>query len=139
MFEHLVHLGDDDARFEGSRLHDGGRVFGVGPGVEVARGIGLRRGDQRDVQARREALLGLLKSDDSHNRFYAACALGEMGARQALSDLLAALKDETGGQVREGAAMGLEALGDELARARIAYRESRERTDRLVGEGIVHE
>ncbi|HKA12801.1 MAG TPA: SNF2-related protein [Candidatus Dormibacteraeota bacterium] len=33
----------------------------------------------------------------------------------------------------------LEALGDELARARIAYRESRERTDRLVGEGIVHE
>jgi len=59
-----------------------------------------------------QALLGLLKSDDSHNRFYAACALGEMGARQALSDLLAALKDETGGQVREGAAMGLEALGD---------------------------
>jgi hypothetical protein len=33
----------------------------------------------------------------------------------------------------------LEALGDELARARMGYRESRERTDRLVGEGIVHE
>lgn len=33
----------------------------------------------------------------------------------------------------------LEALGDELARARMGYRESRERTDHLVGEGIVHE
>ena len=33
----------------------------------------------------------------------------------------------------------LEALGDELARARMGYRESRERTDRLVGEGVAQE
>jgi len=33
----------------------------------------------------------------------------------------------------------LEALGDDLVRARTGYRESRDRTDHLVGEGIVHE
>jgi HEAT repeat protein len=60
-----------------------------------------------------QALLGLLKNGDSHHRFYAACALGEMGAREALPDLLAALADKAGGQVREGAAIALDVLGDE--------------------------
>ena len=45
----LVDLGDHDAAAEGRGLHDGGGVFGVGAGVEVALGVGAVRGDQRDL------------------------------------------------------------------------------------------
>jgi len=45
----LVDLRDDKAVLEGRGLHDGGRVLGVGPGVQVALGIGHLRGDERNL------------------------------------------------------------------------------------------
>ena len=50
LVDDLIHLGDDDARLEGGRLDDGGRVLGVGARIEIAVAVGLPGGDQRDVR-----------------------------------------------------------------------------------------
>jgi hypothetical protein len=50
LVDELIHLGDHDARLEGGRLDDGGRVLGVGAGVEIAVAVGLHGGDQGDVR-----------------------------------------------------------------------------------------
>src|SRR4029077_18521995 len=49
LVDDLIHLGDDDARLEGGRLDDGGRVLGIGAGIEIAVAVGLHGGDQGDV------------------------------------------------------------------------------------------
>ena len=48
----LVDLRDDDAALEGGRLDNHRRVLGIGPGIEIAGGVGRLGADQTD--ARRE-------------------------------------------------------------------------------------
>ena len=49
-FDDLVDLYDDDAAFEGSGLHDRGRIFGAEAGVEIAVLIRLHGGDKADLR-----------------------------------------------------------------------------------------
>src|SRR5271154_216350 len=49
LVDDFIHLGDDDARFEGGRLDDCRSVLSIGAGVEIAVAVGLPSDDQRDV------------------------------------------------------------------------------------------
>ncbi len=58
LVDDLVHLGDDDAVLEGGGLHDGRRVLGVRPGIEISLPVGTDRGDQRDVRREVDEIAG---------------------------------------------------------------------------------